>query len=218
LFKETVDATVEAESRLYVVNNRPSDVFIPRSEFAGFEDLVAINDANYQKGLSMAMVCNRIHNRLSAFGEFMCTRSGELAQLMGRHKQLRVKFRDQDGVERFVTWERRPVGLSCDVSYENFTCRVPDNSRFWEEWLHGDGQEDLVRRVFEDPTYDPSTLVVFENLRGFLPRAEGALPLRSVVTAQTRDLKVVGQRQKQNGEAPRAAASPMTMSATTASP
>jgi hypothetical protein len=194
---EAAEAKVQATSKTTVVNNLPETVRISRGDVLGFEDLAATDEISYQKGLSMASSCSRaIENHyLSEFGKFVCAPLSDLAALVSRHKQVRVKFKDQLGIERFVTWEHKPAARNCDVNYDGFTCQVPNESTKWEAWLYGNrDEEELVKRVIEDPSYDQSTQIAFDDIKSFLPRAEGATPLRTVVSAQSEKMHVVTQQ------------------------
>jgi hypothetical protein len=174
------------------LNNRPALARIGRGEILGVEEHVGSDEAEKAKAAQFYEWCVQNSNRLSEFGRFMCGHGYQLVEILPKKVQARVKFLDQDGVERLVTWERKAPSEDCRYAgYQGFTCYIHGtNESAWAAWLYGARENEQLKQIFSDPSFGPETQVVFADVFEFLPKAAGSAPLTSFVSPQTRSLRI----------------------------
>jgi len=180
------EGKIEAKSELPVtthsvrVNNLPRTVVLERGEILSLEEWSSEEEQQAIAGYILDW-CDT-HARRSDFGSWVCYHLPRNRSAFTRSIQMRVRFVDQDGIERLLTWERRAPVADCKASEsQGFTCQVPND---WSQWVADPSRS--FKQIFDDPTYDERTRVEFQGILGFIPRASGAPPLGGFVTPQSR--------------------------------
>ena len=166
-----------------VVANYPASVKMQASSIlqtAVIEDTLSARPAAEQ----LLSACQQMPQQ-GDFARFICQSSGPgLLDLLSKKAQVRIRFLDQNGTARQLTWERSAPIEFCSMS-QSIHCELPDNAQ--SQWIAD--ASDLFSKLKSDPSYANATLT-FNAIEHFIPRAAGAAELGAFVVPQTHALVV----------------------------
>ncbi|MBI3017577.1 MAG: hypothetical protein HYY62_06265 [Deltaproteobacteria bacterium] len=135
----------------------------------------------------------------SDFEKFVCNKirkGGEDSSLLFR-KQIRLRFQDQKGIGRSLTWEQNPTSICSAESpqqnryYEyysrgNFSCNVGSNKEAWEKWIRDDSS--MIERFLVDSSECCQKLAF--TIDRFIPLASLG-GLSKFVDAQSHEVRLI---------------------------
>ena len=187
--EEVLKAQLPVSKTSRVIENFPSEVSLSIGDILGFEKHEVTPDA----AQSIKEVCSA-GGAKSDFEKFVCdevirTRGADsLAQ-----KQITLRFQDQKGVMRFLTWESNPTAI-CSVrkperyrgewySRGSFSCTVEPNREAWEAWIRDDSP--MIERFLIDSSECCQKLVF--TIHNFIPRNS----LGGFVDAQSHEVRLI---------------------------
>lgn len=180
---ENGEISMRYETR--AVANLPVAIVLSRADILGVEEVVE-TEQYASKANQVEQMCRWTPDSdKSEFGHFLCAN----IQMLSKQTQIRVRFADSQGIERYLTWEKvAPVSVCQTHIFHGITCELGRFENNWREWIADRGWE--LKSFLADPTYDDSARITFSEMLTFVPKAAGAPALTTFVTPQSRKFTI----------------------------